>query len=88
MHGDIKHLIKKVLVAWKHYGRILQSDVFHINTGSRIFIGKSSRKQEQIHWYVCSTDMDNHADTYGFGINIHLIQFTSEECTVTSFLAE
>ena len=34
-HSDIKHLTKKVSVSLKHYGRILQSDLFHINTGSR-----------------------------------------------------
>ena len=31
-HSDIKYIIKKVSVAWKHYSRILQSDVSHINT--------------------------------------------------------
>ena len=28
----IKHLIRKVLVSLKHYGCMLQSDVFNINT--------------------------------------------------------
>ena len=65
--SDIKHLIKKVSVAWKHSGRILQLGVFNINTVSRIFIEKTSRKHDQIHCNACSTDMDNHADTYCFG---------------------
>ena len=56
-HSSIKHLIKKVLVAWNHYGCILQSDVFYINTGSRRFIDKTSRKQEQIHWDAWSSKM-------------------------------
>ena len=39
-HSDIKNLIKKVLIARKHYGCILQLDVFHINTRYRRFIDK------------------------------------------------
>ena len=49
-YSEIKHLKKKVLVAWNNYVCILQSDVFNINTGSRIFINNTSSKQEQIHW--------------------------------------
>ena len=87
-HSNIKHLIKKVSVTWKHYGRILQSYVFNNNTRSRIFIENTSSKKSQIHWDACSTEMDNHADTNVFGRNIRPISFTSEECTVTTFLAE
>ena len=87
-HSDIKNLIKKVSIAWKHYGLILQSDVFHINKLSRRFIEKTSRKQEQIHWDLCSTYMDNHADTYFFVRNIQPISYTSEECMVAPFLGE
>ena len=84
----MKYLIKKVSVAWNHYGCILQSCVFHINTGSRRFIEKTSRKQKKIHWYVCSTKMDIHSGIHCFGRNIRLILFTSEEFTVAPFLAE
>ena len=74
------------MVACKHYGRILQPGIFHINTGFRIFIEKTSRIQEKIHWDVCSTDMDKYADTHCFGRNTWPISFTSEEYTVTPFL--
>ena len=87
-NSELKHLIKKVSVAWKHYGRILQLDLFHINIGSRRFIEKSSRKQEKINWDACSTCMNNHTDKNKIGRNIHTIEFTSAECTVTHFLAE
>ena len=87
-HIDIKHLIKKVSVAWENYGCILQSDIFHINRGSRIFIENTSSKQGEIYWDACSTDMDNHPDAHFFGRNIRPISFTSEECTVAHFLKD
>ena len=65
-HSDIKHLIKNVWVAWKDYGCIPQSDVFHINTEYRRFIVKTLRKQERIHWDECSTDMYNHTGAHCF----------------------
>ena len=61
---------------------------FHINTGSRRFIGNTSRKQEQIHLNECSTDMNNHADTHCFGSNIWPLLFTSEEFMVSPFLED
>ena len=76
------------MVSWKHYGRILQSDVFHINIGFRRFIEKSSGEKGKIHWDACSTEMDNHTDTHCFGRKIPTISFKSEECTVAHFLAE
>ena len=84
----IKYIIKNILVAWKHYGRILKSDVFHINTGSRRFIERTSRKQEKIHWDACSTYMYNHTDTHCCGGNIRMMSFASEECTVAPFLED
>ena len=49
-YSDIHHVIKKVSIAWSNYGRILHSDLFHINTLYRIFVEKTSRKKDQIHW--------------------------------------
>ena len=84
-HIEIKHIIKKVSVAWKHYGYILQLDVFHINIGWSIFIENTSREQEKIHWDVCSREIYNHADTHCFGRNIWPISFISEECMISPF---
>ena len=77
-----------ISVVWKHYGCISQSDVLHVNTGSRIFIEKTSRKKEQIHCDAFSTDVDNQADIHLFRKNIRTISFTSEECIVAPFLVE
>ena len=87
-HSDIENLIKKVSVAWKNHGHILQLYGFHINTESRRFIEKTSRKQDQIHWDSCSIEMDKHSDTHCDGRSIRPISFASEECTVTLFLVE
>ena len=83
-----KLFIKRVLVAWKNYDRILQWNVFHINTGSRIFIERNWSKHEQIHCAACSTETDNHADTHCFGSNIWPLLFTSEEFVVSPFLED
>ena len=85
--SDIKYIISKVSVVWNHYGLILQLDIYHVNTESRIFIAKAS-KQTQIHWYALYTGMDNRADTIFFGSNIKPISFKSEECTIAPFLVE
>ena len=87
-HSGIKYITSKVSVACKHYGCILNLDVFHIITGPRRFIERTSRKKEKIHWGVCLTYMDNHADTHYFWRNIRLISFTSKECIVAPFLVD
>ena len=65
-YSDIKYIIKKFWVAWKHYGCILQLDLFNIQIGSRRLIWNTSRKKEKCHWGAYSIDIDNHVDTHCF----------------------
>ena len=63
--------------------------MFQIKSTKRRSINKMERHNEgEIFWGACNTDIDNHADTHCFGQNFRPIFWTSQECTVSPFLAE
>ena len=60
--------------------------VSNINTSFCWVIDKLHENQDKVIWRGSDTEMDNYDDTHCFGANFRPISFTSEECTVSTFL--
>ena len=51
----------------------IKKAVFNINSGGRPTIIKVHKNQYKVIWKTLATEMDNHADTNGFGYNVQPI---------------
>ena len=56
--NNIANIVHNISEAWRQFGNISASDICHIDTSERRYIGKVNKKIDEPYWDACPTEME------------------------------